>query len=54
MYMGIAILAIKITHLLLDNVTDVSLNKIIFISIQTFIIICLLGIGSILLLKPKK
>lgn len=54
MYLAILILSIKVSYLLLSNVTEVSFNKIIFICLQTLIIIGLLGIGGTILLKPKK
>lgn len=52
-YLAIFIIAVKISYPLIQNITNVSFNTLIFIFLQTSIIIGLIAIGGTILFKTK-
>lgn len=52
-YLAIFIIVVKITYPLVQDITNVSFNTLIFIFLQTSIIIGLIAIGGTILFKTK-
>lgn len=52
-YLTIFIIVVKITYPLIQDITNVSFNTLIFLFLQTSIIIGLIAIGGTILFKTK-
>lgn len=52
-YLAIFIIVVKITYPLVQDITNVSFSTLIFIFLQTSIIIGLIAIGGTILFKTK-